>query len=202
LKTSRKSLKKNVLKKTAGKQFMTASLEKIILVTFLSFKLSFSSLPIDSTLKIFKKKTEGETVITLSIEGTIKGVNAEKFFRMLNDTECAKKAKPAPKEFKILEKINDNVDFVYIHMPLPFPMSDRDWVQQRLYLNNKDHAKLVKQLGLYDKKHKYYVLAVKSVERDDCPLVDKLIRAEIKMNYWLIEEIPGEKDSFTFKTKV
>jgi len=138
----------------------------------------------------------------LSIEGTIKGVKPANFFRMLHDPECMKKAKPAPKEFKVVEKINDNADVVYIHMPLPFPMSDRDFVYQRLYLNNKDHAKLVKQLGLYDKKHKYYVVMVKSVERDDCPLYDKLVRAEIKMNYWLIEEIPGEKDAFKFKTKV
>jgi len=162
------------------------------------FRKDFSN----STLKVWKKKAEGETVITMSMEGIIQGLKLENFVRMLYDTELAKKAKPAPKEFRIVETINKNLDYVYIHMPLPFPMSDRDYVQQRLLLNNKDDAELVKQLGLYDKEHKYYVFMVKSVERSDCPEINKLIRAEIKFNYWIFEEVPGEENSFTFKTRV
>ena len=120
---------------------------------------------------------------------------------MMNDIECLKKTKPTPKEIRIIETVSKNVDYMYYHTPMPFPMSDRDFVQKRVYLNNKDDPELVKQLGLYNQEQKYYVMMAKSVERSDCPVKGKLIRGEVKMDYWLIEEVPGEKDSFIFKSK-
>ncbi len=157
---------------------------------------------LDSELKIFKKKMEGDTIITMSFEGRVKGLNAENFYRMLWDQECVEKAEPKPKTFKTVQKITDNIDIMYIEVALPFPMSDRDFVQKRLHLNSKVDKKIVKELGLYDWNHNFYIIMIKSAEHPDYPIQKKPIRADVKMNYWLIEEDPKEEGVMIFKTKV
>jgi hypothetical protein len=94
------------------------------------------------------------------------------------------------KEIKCIEKISNTSDIVYLEMNLPFPMSNRDLLQKRLFLGNKEEPTLVKELGLYDWSHRYYVVLGKSVERADVPLKKDIVRAKAKMNYWLIEEDP------------
>ena len=143
---------------------------------------------------------EGETTITLSIEGKIKGIKAENFYRMLWDKSYIEYADPKPKEFKVVEQINNNTDIAYIEVSLPFPMTNRDFVQKRFHASNKDDKEL--ELGLYDSKHNYYVLMIQSIEHPQYPVQKSPIRAEIKMNYWLIEDDPEVEGGMRFKTKV
>jgi len=156
----------------------------------------------DSYLKVSKKKMEGETTVTLCIEGRLQEVNAENFFKMLFTPEYVEKSGEPPKQYKVVETIDENTDILYVEAALPFPMANRDFIQKRLHISNKEDPKVIKKLGLYDYEHNYYVLMIESIERDDFPPHEKIVRAHVKMNYWLIEEIPGEKNSFKFKTHV
>jgi len=155
-----------------------------------------------SELKIHKKKMEGETTITLSMEGKIPGIKAENFYKMLWDMQYVDKADPKPKEFKLVEKIDDNTDVVYVEVALPFPMSNRDFVHKRFHACNKDDKEILQKLGFYDWSHNYYVLMIQGCEHSEYPVKKSPIRAEIKMNHWLIEEVPGEEGTLRFKTKV
>jgi len=146
-------------------------------------------------MKIYKKLLEGEPTVTIRFEGTLKGISAENFYKMTQDTTIRIKWDPVPKQLKVIEKTSENSDVIYVEANLPFPMSNRDFVQERLYLNNVDHAELVKELGLYDKPNKYYVLLIKSTEREEFPPKDKPVRGNTKMSYWFIEEDPSDKNS-------
>jgi len=155
-----------------------------------------------SELKVFKKKMEGETTITLAYEGKATGLKAENFYKMMFDMAAIEKAEPKPKRFELVETISDNIDIVYAEVALPFPMSNRDFVQKRFHAGSKDDAVLLKKLGFYDFNHDYYVIMIKSIEHEKFPEKSSPVRAELKLNHWLIEEVPGEKDTFTFRTAV
>jgi len=66
-------------------------------------------------------------------------------------------------------------------------MTNRGTFHTRFYAGNKVHPdEMIKEKGLLDVDHKYYVVIVESTERPDIP-VKKQIRAEL-MSYSLIEE--------------
>jgi len=149
----------------------------------------------ESSMKVFKKLMEGESVVTVRCECYFKGLKAGNLFKMLQDIPTRLTWDPLPKILTLIEKPNANSDVIYQEVPLPFPMSDRDFVQERFYLDSKKDAGLVKELGLFNFTHQYYILMVKSVERSEYPAKDKPVRGETKMTYWLLQEDPNDKDS-------
>ena len=149
----------------------------------------------ESTLKVYKKLVEGEPTVTIKTEGYFKGVKAENLFTMFKDISYREKLGHKPKVIKVVEQINKNSDVIYVELDLPFPMTNRDMVQKRLYLGNKEDADLVRELGLYQKDHKYYAVLVQSTERPEYPAKSKPIRAEIKIQFVLIEEDPKDPES-------
>lgn len=146
----------------------------------------------DSTMKIFKKREIGETTITMKIEAKMKGLKAENLFLMMKDLSYRAKMDHAPKQIKLIEQTSRNSDVIYVEIDLPFPLSNRDLVQQRLYFGNKEDPELIRSLGLYNCSHRYYVLLAQSIVHPDLPEKKKLVRAEMKMNYVIIEEDPND----------
>lgn len=142
---------------------------------------------------------EGESCITTRIEGILINVDPAKFFQMMTDLPTMLKCEPPMKQLKCLEELNKNSDVIYIEAKCPFPLSDRDFIQQRLFVGNKEDPKLIKKLGLYDWKHRYYVVIQESVEREDYPPQKSPVRGTVKMSYWLLEEDPLEKNTVKFK---
>ena len=131
---------------------------------------------------------EGDSHITTRVEGTLTNVTLEKFFQMMTDVTMMQKGDTPLKEIKVIEKVSNNSDIIYLKINFPFPLSDRDFLQQRLFLGNKEDPALVKELGLYDWSHRYYVFIGHSIERADCPPKKDVVRAHAKMNYWILEE--------------
>lgn len=150
-------------------------------------------------LKVYKKKMEGDSLITTRCEGSFKDIDIDEIFRMFTDVSIIEKTEPKPKQIKIVEQISKNCDITYVEAKLPFPLSNRDFVSKRLYLCNKDDAELVKKLGLFEKKNKYYVVFQQSVERPEYPVRSSPVRGEIKMSYWIMEEDPVDKTILKFK---
>ena len=145
-------------------------------------------------MKTFKKTIEGDDVVTVKVEAIIRGLKAENIFKMQSDLEYKSKLNNAPKQLKLIEQTSKNSDIIYIEVDLPFPMTNRDFVLKRLYMGNKEHPELIKKFDLYEWEHRYYAIIVQSTEREDYPRKDKPVRADSKMNHWLIEEDPNDKD--------
>ncbi len=138
---------------------------------------------------------DGEAIVTVRCEGYFKGLKAENLFKMMQDLSIRPKWDPLPKQLKLIEQLTANSDVIYTEANLPFPISNRDYVQERLFIDSKKDAELVKKLGLFDLKNRYFVLMVKSIERSDYPAQDKLVRGETKINYWFIQEDPNDSGS-------
>lgn len=114
---------------------------------------------------------------------------------MVHNTSYMVKNEPSPKQLKLVEQVSKNSDIIYVEIDLPFPLSNRDFVHKRLYLCNKEDPELVKKLGLYEKDSTYYVIMIEATQRPEYPPKNSPVRAEAKMNYWLIEEDPNDKNT-------
>jgi len=129
------------------------------------------------------------------VEGVLKGVKAENIAKMSRDISYRAKDERPPKQVKIVEETSKNSDILYIELDLPFPMTNRDFVQKRLFVRNKEDPEVVKQLGLWNWDHAYNIIMIESIERAEYPVKSKPIRAETSMNYMLLEEDSNDKTS-------
>jgi len=136
----------------------------------------------------------------MRIEATITGLTAEQLFRLYSDLEIRPKMEHPPKVLKLVEQPTKYSDVVYSEIHLPFPMTNREFLHKRFYLGNKEYPEVVKELGLYDWDHKYYVIIAESIERPDYPITSKLVRAESKFSYTLIEEDPNDSEVVRMKS--
>jgi len=153
----------------------------------------------DSTMKVYRKKETSATAYTIRIDAVLKGVKPENIVTMTRDMSYREKEERPPKHYKIVENTSESSDISYIEINLPFPMTNRDFLQKRLFLHSKKDQELVKRLGLFNWDHTFHVIMMQSVQRADYPVKSKPIRAETRMNYMLFEEDP--KDSSVLKVR-
>ena len=117
----------------------------------------------------------------------------EKVIRFLNDFEERKKIEPMYKKGKILEnQIEDGIDiqYSYLHLQMPLVYTDREFVQvRRLYKN-------------YGGNNKSCLFLNYSINRDDCPITEKRIRAEFIVMGMYLEEIAPNKTKEVFLSEV
>ena len=125
----------------------------------------------------------------------MKGFKAENIYKMFSDIALRPKWDSTPKVIKLVEQISPNNDIIYQELNLPFPLTNRDFVQKRLYLDNKSNSEIIKQLGLYEREHRYFVILLESTERPEYPRKDSPVRGETKMAYYLIEEDPENSNN-------
>jgi len=97
------------------------------------------------------------------------------------------------KKFNIVEQTSRNSDITYHELSLPFPMSNRDFVQKRLFVSNKQDPELVAKLGLFNWDHAYHIILIQSTERSEYPAKSSPIRGETTMHHTLIQEDPSDK---------
>ena len=117
----------------------------------------------------------------------------EKVIRFLNDFEERKKIEPMYKKGKILEnQIEDGIDiqYSYLHLQMPLVYTDREFVQvRRLYKN-------------YGGNNKSCLFLNYSINRDDCPITQKRIRAEFIVMGMYLEKIAPNKTKEVFLSEV
>jgi len=147
----------------------------------------------DSTMKVYKKYFEDSSDPIDRIDTVLKGVDLDNLALILKDISYRKKGKWAPKQIKVIEKKSSNSDVIYLELGLPAKLGNRELVQKRLFLGNEEDPELVRRLGLFDWKHRYYVILVESTEREEYPIKSSHVRGLTKMNYILLEEDPEDK---------
>jgi hypothetical protein len=154
-------------------------------------------LALDCPVKVYTKRTE--LGVTCCLEASLKNVNIDNIYRLFTDFDLMSKREPKLKKLVQVEKTSKNSDVIYAEIDLPFPMTNREFLSQRLYLSNKDDSDLIRQFGLYTKEHRYFVLLQKSTERPDYPEKSKPVRADIKLICWLVEEDPTQTNTVRIK---
>ena len=111
---------------------------------------------------------------------------------MTRDLSYKLKEKDPPKQLKLVEKTSPNSDVIYTEIHNPFLTPNRELVQKRLFVGNKEDPEVVKQLGLFDWSHRYYVILVQSTERPEYPVSTERVRGVTTMAHILLEEDPNE----------
>jgi len=132
------------------------------------------------------------------VDAILRGVKAKNLMLMSRDILYRKKAGHPPKKIRIIDKRKDT-DVIYVELDLPYPLINRDMVQKRLFLCNKENPELIKKLGLFDCSHEYHVMLVEPTTRPDCPVMAQPIRGEMKMQYMLLEEDPNDKTALKMR---
>jgi hypothetical protein len=97
------------------------------------------------------------------------------------------------KKGKILENKNEDgidIQYSYLHLQMPLVYTDREFVQvRRLYKN-------------YGGNNKSCLFLNYSINRDDCPITQKRIRAEFIVMGMYLEEIAPNKTKEVFLSEV
>mmetsp|Transcript_14369 Transcript_14369/g.12183 ORF Transcript_14369/g.12183 Transcript_14369/m.12183 type:complete len:149 (-) Transcript_14369:915-1361(-) len=122
-----------------------------------------------SSLRVYKKMEEYEGVLTTFTEATLPGIRADLLYEMIFDINTRKEWDDSYQKVNVLEKLSSNEDIVYKEITMPFPLTNRDYVQWRYKLCNKTDPELIKLYNLYDLKTRYYAISIKSVLREDSP---------------------------------
>jgi len=146
-----------------------------------------------NTVKVYRKPASDDSEIQMNIKAVLSGVKACNIFKILKEPEFREKIGRPPKIFEIVEQTSDNSDVIYLEIDLPSPLINRDFVQKRLYLGNKEDPELIELLNLYKSEHSYYLIVTESTERPEYPEKDKPVRGDTLINYTLIEEDPKEE---------
>ena len=155
---------------------------------------------IENTVQVYNKKGEKDEGNIMRIDLTITDITAEQLFILYSDNETRLKMDHAPKVLKTVEQLTKCSDITYSELHLPFPMSNREFLHKRLFVGNKESPDVIKEFGLYDWDHKYYVLIEESIERPDIPVKSSPVRAETKFSYNLIQEDPNDSGVVKIRT--
>ncbi len=143
-------------------------------------------------MKSYRKTLNGDGDFITRAESTITGLTIDNIVLMNRDLSYKLKWKDAPKQLKLIEKTSPNTDVIYTELHFPFPMSNRELVTKRFFAGNKEDADLIKQLGLPEKSHRYYVILTENTERPEYPEKSKRVRAKI-LSYIFLEEDANDK---------
>jgi len=143
-------------------------------------------------MKIYNKTETAKCGMFTRIDAVLKGVKAKNIMLMSRDITYRKKADHPPKKIKMIEKTG-NTDIIYVELDLPHPLINRDMVQKRLFVGNKENPELIKKLGLFDWEHEYFAMIVEPTTRPEYPSQNMPIRSEMKMHHMLLEEDPNDK---------
>ena len=173
--------------------------EKFIKISKVSFYFrALKTNLIDCSVKAYKK-AETSSGLTIRIEADLRGVKAENFVLMLRDASYREKMEGPIKKFKIVENTSKHTDVTYHELSLPFPLTNRDFVQKRLFVSNKQEPELVAKLGLFKWDHAYNAILIQSTERSEYPVKSSPIRGETSMHYTLLQEDPYDKTLLKMK---
>ena len=153
-------------------------------------------------MKIFYKTDEGESLITVRFEASLKGVRADNLYSMLFDISNRMEWDEDIKSIDLLHKKSGHEDIIVEEVNMPFPLTNREYVKWRYYVSNKDNPGLVRQHGLYDISSPYYAVTMKSINVYELPEKENVVRGEIKKSYWFIREDPHDKNSCKIKVVV
>jgi hypothetical protein len=144
----------------------------------------------DSIMTLHKKFVEGPYPVTKT-KVVFKNMHVDVLYKMILQPEVIKQWDKNHKKVHVIEQLNPNEDIIYVEANVPAPLANRDMIQYRCYFNNKSDPDLVRKYNFYEKDNKYYACYFRTIDRHDIPEVKDVVRAEIKLSGWILEEDPA-----------
>jgi len=129
-------------------------------------------------MKIYNKIENVKCGFMARIDAVLRGVEIDNLVLMTRDMNYRKKALHPPKTIQLIEN-RKNADIIYVELDLPDSLINRDLVQKRLFVGNKEDPELVKELGLFDWDHRYFAVLIEPTQRLEYPPMYPPIRGQI-----------------------
>lgn len=127
---------------------------------------------------IYRKTEEGNPVVLIKAHTSVNG-SAEKVFRLIYDLNYRAKWDRVFSNLKIVKILNQNIDLMYTYLKAPVFVTDRDFLQKRVYCRNY--------------KGTDYIIAFRSVEDPDLPQLKNVIRAHTFISGYVITSTGPDK---------
>jgi hypothetical protein len=154
---------------------------------------------IESTICVYTKSSDESPVVLIRFDCILKGIEIDKMSDMFLDPEKRMQWDNRIKTFELLEVLDATIDVCYTEIEFPFPMSNRDLVQVRYFLDSKNDADLLKKYDIPEKNNRFFLQTNRNITRQDCPEKEGKVRAEM-INYgWILEEIPDKPGFVSYK---
>ena len=122
-------------------------------------------------MTILRKTEEGNPVVLVRARANVSG-SAEKVFKLIYDLNYRAKWDRVFSNFKIVKILNQNIDLMYTYLKAPMFVTDRDFLQKRVYCRNFNGID--------------YIIAFRSVEDPDVPQLKNVIRAHTFISGYII----------------
>ena len=140
------------------------------------FKMSKTN--IEKNRKVYVRFKDGESKINVRSEAVLLDADIDILARMNMDIDIRREWDGSFSRVQLSEVFSENEDTIYSEMKMPFPLSNRDFVQYRYYVNNYLHPEEIEKKGLWKKKHKYWLFVLQSVSLPAFPARKGVVRAE------------------------
>ena len=112
------------------------------------------------------------------IEGIVRDGNPVIMQQMNVDPEIRAQWDTHHCKFQRVQIFSEKEDLVYSELKMPFPMSNRDFLLSRYYLNSDQHAEEIERLGFPKTENKRWILMQHPVELQEYPAIKGIERAD------------------------
>lgn len=124
------------------------------------------------------KFKDGDSKINARSEAILLDADIDVLAQMNIDLNIRKEWDGSFTNLQRLEVFSDNEDVIYQEMKMPFPLSNRDFVQYRYYVNNLLHPEEIEKRGLWKSKNKYWIIILQSVSLTERPAKKGAVQGE------------------------
>jgi len=160
-------------------------------------KNSWEKVQDDPKLSIYRKSMDNNLSLTRT-RAIFENVDIDILCKMLVDGETRKTWDDKLVNGYVVERLSANEEIVYAELKAPSPVSNRDTVNYRCCVCNKNDPELVKKYNLYEKENKYYMSYSVSVVRPDVGEKKGLVRQETILMGWVMEVDPSNPKNVIF----
>ena len=125
-------------------------------------------------IKVFRKNIKKKPPIIKGV-GVFNYINAQELFDLLFKPQLRTQWDPSVTQMLRFFIENENVDYIYTFSKAPFGFKDRDFCQKRIVLQNV--------------KGTDYIIILKSVDHDQCPVLKNITRTHSLISGYIIRNL-------------
>lgn len=129
---------------------------------------------------MYVKLTEGQPTISVRLDATLMDIDIDVIAQMNIDLDIRRQWDHNFETLKTTETLSETEDYTLQELKLPFPLSNREFIVHRCFINNKLHPAEIERLGLWQKKNKYWIILQTSIETTNIPLRKNVVRGSLK----------------------
>ena len=151
---------------------------KTVLSALVSKKLKVFFPSTDKEKQVYVKFKEGDSNIGVRSVATVMDGDIDMLAQMHINLEMRKQWDGTFSSMRIVQSFSENEDLIHHEMKMPFPITNRDFVHYRYYINSQSHGEELDKLGIPRGNGRFWLLMLQTVEYDQIPAGKGVLRAE------------------------